>query len=824
MKRRLRFFENERLDLPDATAVHTLADSAFKDLLGSLVGSETDGPRVLNGFQCRVNPTDNTQILVAPGAALVPERMPDNTVEWTQLMVVGPDEAIVDLSGFGVGVFLGIWVKFIYVEGESDNRAQWRPDLVPEREEVVLEDTRYINDWQVAAAAQSPGTGWWRVSVVFWDGGLVGDNINDRRLLLFEGDSAGGSNPSTAWTIPSFSRSDDRANQGTKTLFSWAMAVLKRIEEIGGRKWYKARVYRENLRNAASEILVGIDEDTDEAFHYTLPGGGLDRLVQLETHLKGPNISGGAEDPRVTLRFVPAAGGLGSRSVVTIDTTERAMTLVAGDDMIREIVGPVDLRRSAGTNAIIKTTQYRGHFRDVTFSAATATATLFWSASGADRLTFTDCVFDGTLVAGLSACFRATAGGAKIRFIRCSFILANGGTGDHVQLTGGVSTSFEDCTFTNGATGINALVAQLDLRVSRSAFAVGEASILTTHKAGVVLSGNRYVTGLVVVGQNEDPDNKIVMDAGVGDDVHAAGPIGGHELRARGGTVAFDASVVGSRIQRTSTGDNLLLTAIRNAVGAFADLSALRYYSDLGVFGFSRRGDVKDIGLIPRLQRIGNRIAFLDTPSENGSQNLYFQARRIILGRNPAAVSHAKLHRDITPKAWGVIKRTDGVAFNPAQHARGITARGTAVETVAVYGDQGVHRYSIRGLELPDALYAAFASFVWGGGNALRENQLQIPVDGGFYRGIEEGRPAQVTVSMLNQTADGFDFVPMLGESRRVAITGGVAGVIEDAREIYFRGDPWTADGHEGSHYLIAWSVFSIAELPYVAGGNDGSL
>lgn len=763
MKKKLYIVDNERLDVPDALAIHGLADDALRYLVRALVAGESEGAVVVRGFTCTVNPTDDSQVLVDPGVAIVAE-LSGATSSFGQVTADDSDQKIAEFTGLLANTY-GLWVKFVYVLGEQDNRARWRTDLAPPREQVFQTMTRSVADWQVQVSVASPGAGWMRVATVVWDGGLVDADVADARTLFFEGAGSGGDNPAGTWTIPAFSRDTDRSTNGVRTLRGFAMAVLKRLEELGGRRWFTLPPFGENVRSASAEILISADTALASSVHYVLPADTEERQAALALYLSVPNLTNQSTDPRSVVRFVPATGG--SIEAISVSTANNPI-LISGASWPKRIEGPVQLRRTAGANDLLRVNDWYGLIHGVTFKATSGNAELV-RISGAAVVTFEDCIFDGTSVGTITRLVRVSST-AAVRFVRCSFLATGATTVGALLDIADADVRFEGCTFSAGAFGIQATEIPKLLLVSGGRFAGVDVGIQTPSQAGLVVIGPEFATttttcidcgasGLVVPAAQESVIALGVASTGIG---------AFRLLGARDGAVYFDGTTGTTKIAKTGTGATTLFRFHRP--GADADVQASRLYASSGFVGFEARSDANDGA---RLSFASHILRLLDATAVGDANSVQpvFNSKTLCLGgstANPLAYAT----RNTLVKAWGVIRRFDNVAFS-ADVWR--AARGNYGELVVTnpdpFGD-GTHVYKVTGLALPDALYG-----------------IQVTV-------ARKDQPALLGLEALGaevwgKTADEFFMMPTRADSGGVDIFAG--GGFDD--------------------YEITWSVHAICEV-----------
>jgi hypothetical protein len=772
MKKKTLWSSNERVDVPDATAIHDLADETRRGDARGVLSQTSEGPAIIRGFTCRVNPADDTQILITPGVALMRELLADGTVEEGQLVnLEGEDDEILDLSGRPTPSEFGIWVRFLYRAGETRNRARWRPDLSPEREQVVLMETRQIAGLSVRAETDSPGGEWFQIASVHWDGGLVAGDLIDARTLYFEGEPSGSGNPASSWSTADFSRSADRSTNGVKSLRQLVTAVQRRLLELAGRpKWYTAPVWGENVRSAGAAVTVRpVDHDGDEqTAHLTLGTAAQNRVTLTLMMLAGNLNHRTAGDPRSDVCFLPKVDG---PSVIEVDCSADGVT-PSGDNFRRRFYGAADLRRTAGNNDLIVTPAaaaahgFVASFDGLTFSATDGTGALLRVRHAADDLVFTNCTFDGTGTAETTALVRIEApSGARVSFVNCRFLLRAGQTG--VLISGAADVRFLGGSFTGaGDRCVNITASPAGIFSAVGTRFEGATTILKAVSAsGISLGGCQFAPGTTlfdIPGMPASGGSEAFYNAG-----HAAGGLlSGNWLESRGGTIFFGTARNRTLIHtdRTVTGTGSDGDLV-DFVGRYLRAVSGRVYLDSGNLRFRKASDTV--------------VELLDTAADSPARSM-LRMWRLLLG--PAtATGLDQYNRNLLPKAWGVIEMhkdwiagasagDKGAYYNSAGEVvqngvdgyyRSRTCRGNGESLVvqAYYlGDSGAAWvltanpanagertaaiFKVSGLGLPDERYSVVARAVF---------------DGTFsYAYAAKAPTTRLEVDVFTQTADAF--------------------------------------------------------------------
>lgn len=761
MKKKLNWSPNERVDVPDALAIHDLTDQARRDDTRGVLSQTSEGPAVVRGFTCRVNPVDDTQVLITPGVALMRERLADGTVEEGQIVnLEGEDDAVLDLTGRDQTTY-GIWVRFLYRTGDSANRARWRPDLSPEREQVTIMETRQIGGLSVEARTDTPGDEWFQIASVVWDGGLVAGDLTDARNLLFEGAPNGSGNPASSWSTADFSRSTDRSTNGVKSLRQFVSAVQRRLLELAGRpKWYTAPVWGENIRSAGPAVTVRpSDHDGDEqTAHLTLGTAAQNRVTLTLMMLAGNLNHRTSGDPRDEVVFLPMAG---AASVIDVDCSAGGI-VPSGDTFRRRFRGGASLRRTAGNNDLILTpTSAAAHgfvasFDGLTFAADDGTGALMHIRNAADDLVFTNCTFDGTGTAEMTTLVKIAAGyGARVTFINCRFLLGAGFGQTGVLISGEADVRFIGGRITGaGSRAINVTASPTGVVSAIGTRFDGMATcIKASDNDGLSFSGCLFApttTLFDVPGMPASGGAEAYYNAG-----HAArGMLSGNWLESRSGTVFFsttrDRTLTHTDRTITGTGSDGDLV---DFVGRYLRAVSGRVYLDSGDLRLSKAS--------------ATVVELLDTAANDPVASM-LRMWRLLLGPT-TATGLDQFNRNLLPKAWGCIEidhtwladagvgdrviagagyylsrtvRGNGDALTVRGYYLGDTGAAWVITADPGVGDRNAAIFKVSGLGLPDAKYAVTAHAVY---------------DGTFSVNYTPVTPeARLEVDVFTQTLDGF--------------------------------------------------------------------
>lgn len=259
----------ERVDVPDITAMSFLALGEFRRNLRALIVGESAN-YIVRGFAAipatipdttvtiKLDPGGGNPLSVALGA--------ENTgaVDYGQLIgdkdsngaTEGNAQQVLDFTGQPNGTYT-VQIRFAYASGANDNRAFWNPGT--DVEFIAPTDTRFLPTWE-ARFSGSPSGEWINLASVVWGGAtIVAGNITDLRQFAFEGTTPFQSGTQTGpGSISDFDRNVDRTllsverNEVYKALRGLARQVqdLKGPSDAGQWDWF-SHIYKTYDPNAA---------------------------------------------------------------------------------------------------------------------------------------------------------------------------------------------------------------------------------------------------------------------------------------------------------------------------------------------------------------------------------------------------------------------------------------------------------------------------------------------------------------------------------------------------------------------------------------------
>ena len=677
----------QRVDKPDAHAFHDLTVGEFRRVVRTMFGQKV----VFSEFTAALTgPGAPKQITFTRGAAITGETV-DGVAVLGELTGAGEGDAVgvLDFTGYQSGEWT-VWLAFNYSLGESRNRAHL-VDLTGV-EGVGLTTTRDVAGWSLAATLNGTDPDqpdpWIKLLEVHIDGEdlLVGD-LTDKRDLFFEGQADG-----ATYTVPAFSRDADRSTNGSKSLRDHVLAALKRFEELGGRAWYPAPVFGENVRAASDTITVGDPTGDAARVHVEWDGPTAAEATFL---LATPGVAG---DEKARVHFVPTA----ARARPQFDFDTSATGVQAAGSHPQHISGG-HFRRTAGANPLFLTVSLQGAVEDFVFDAGTVEVTeLLRLASSNDEVTFRNCTFDANGNDPLGSLVKIVATGRYI-FDRCTF--RGGGVGcvtTGVLFTADAAATFIGCRFE-------------DLNIGVDGGGFGDVSFVACVWNGC-LTDNVKLVG---------PGARItfpVTDAAgdfAGSDVNgsvlASGTVSGTVLETRSRMVTFGTDRVDAINFSSSTFAPFSYEAgpaeykVRDIAGRWVSAAKAFVWFDYSA------GDSIVI-TSPRVQIDGNRLCFAEGADVGGKPQpgvVYPHFSQFQIGADstdpdttPIIDAAFFLRKTIYIK---VTDAGDGLAATPP--AVFTTVRGVGVAVVNFVAlDQNSHSFVVSGLGLLDANYRVFAS------------------------------------------------------------------------------------------------------------------
>lgn len=201
--RRVNWTGDERVDIPDLTAMSGLNESEFRRQLSMLLqGADQVG--VLRGFEVEPESPASSRVVIrmdrtvdaVPGRTeslaiggenlgatidygiLIGGRSSDGSLE-------GPSQAILDFALLPADIYL-VEMRAATTTGATENRVFWNPTT--ESEYVDSVPTRVQPMWEAQIVPAISGGEWIPLALVVWGGGtIISSNIVDGRDLIFEG-------------------------------------------------------------------------------------------------------------------------------------------------------------------------------------------------------------------------------------------------------------------------------------------------------------------------------------------------------------------------------------------------------------------------------------------------------------------------------------------------------------------------------------------------------------------------------------------------------------------------------------------------------------
>lgn len=734
MQSKLRFVQNQRVDLPDAERIHDEADAGLREHGRVLANTAEPGltlsavnsaPKamILSGWTVRVNPASDQQLLITPGVAICAQVI-DGVESFGQVTVAAAERLLVMSGGLETK---GLWARFIYLAGTSENRARWRPDFSPAREQVFIHTTAYLADCELSLShggADTPPTanaGWFKIAEVdYGDGAVVAADIVDRRSLFFEGDAGGSANPATTWTIPAADRGASRGTIGARSFWGWVQRVNLRLEELGGRSWYDDAdaPNGESVRAAASTITVGASTaDRPHAILSTTPTAAEVGAAFLGN--TGADARGGVE-------FVTHANG--SRQGYAVDCSAGPVSLSVAHG--REITGNATFTKANGdVNPMFKTSSagagMRGRVRGLNFSETVGGLSLWLCENTADDILFEDCVFTAQDT-GLVDVVKLNSAG-RYTFINCKFVGADTSTTILVLVSmANCRVTFIGCHFTTAAVGVRVAAAGTNVAIVGCVFTGLDKGVVSTQD-GVSLYGCDFSTITTY-----DTDLQSEADYAPGTMAHGAqftGEVSARTFRASGGVVKTGVGTATLTLGATVSGDD----------GAGAKpVAAFKLYTFVGDSAAGKRLEyIASGGGAP------SRFALLDGASPT-VPTLPLHVHSLLVGED-ATDTRAVLSAGTTPRAWGAGRYDNTVPASATQEGGGTRYDGGLV-TVVYTPIAAEHAWVVSGLGMENNKYSVVPhlSLVLDNASHLLE------ADDGYTYGV----------TVVAKTDNGFTLIP----------------------------------------------------------------
>lgn len=354
-----KFSSQERVDLPDLTAVSYLVLGEFRRtargiLLGPNLASPPDHLNyVIRGFAVEAASPPDTTVLVRldPGGAnplsfaFGAENL-GARIDFGQL--IGGDGMDGTLEGnatytldFGAqppGTYT-VEMRHVYADGANDNRAFW--DEGGNAEFIAATDTRALPAIELRLSG-APSSEWITLASVVWGGAtIVAGNITDARVFAFEGATPFRQTSQTgSGGMADFDRSTSRGGSaGLNEVYPVLRALGRQIQDLKGASddarwdWF-SRVYSPfdpaNALGAATKSLRSVDTVTYTVGDGTATFGDFNGTTGLDaclTHIAG--IAGASRAARIE---IVVHGGatytLSGPTTLTANTAGRDLTVI----------------------------------------------------------------------------------------------------------------------------------------------------------------------------------------------------------------------------------------------------------------------------------------------------------------------------------------------------------------------------------------------------------------------------------------------------------------------------------------------------------------
>lgn len=249
---KLRVESNERVDIQDFQFLaKESVESSHRQLLSQFMTDPAKTRKwVVDGFEMS-NPSAK-QLRIEQGRAIAAFREGGSTY-YGLLLTEGDGYKIVDLNTYGAGSY-GIYVRFEFVEGDSESRIFWNPAGAGSEYTQTI-PTRYLANWSVRVEASDPGSEWMRIGTVV----QATMTITDQRQMYFEGDVH--NSYASGWSSDgggdANDRNSDRATYGISDFQTFTGAMRQCIEDIRGRglrRWWERDIGGMNIGFDAAPV------------------------------------------------------------------------------------------------------------------------------------------------------------------------------------------------------------------------------------------------------------------------------------------------------------------------------------------------------------------------------------------------------------------------------------------------------------------------------------------------------------------------------------------------------------------------------------------
>jgi hypothetical protein len=322
--RRVNFEAQERVDLPDMTAVSSLMLGEFRRQLRGLVLGESAN-KIVKGFAVEPAGVPDTTITVKldDGGSLgffIGSQDLGSRIDYGQLAggddiagnLEGAAQIILDFTGQPADTY-NVDVRFVEVDGTADNRV-FRNE-VTEAEFIASTETRVLPLYQLRDFGDPVTGDYQTLAAVIWNGVSIDANdITDDRVFLFEGDDFEAPLPGDPGGMPDFPRGKDRelVDAGVNEVYPILRALGRQIQDMKGPdpltgqwNWFgRTRGITDPFGTiGAPEFTTSFTHESEQVFtvgvgngitgttgHFNGPGGLQNCLNHIATIADGVNV------------------------------------------------------------------------------------------------------------------------------------------------------------------------------------------------------------------------------------------------------------------------------------------------------------------------------------------------------------------------------------------------------------------------------------------------------------------------------------------------------------------------------------------------------
>lgn len=326
----VRFSSQERVDIPDITAMSYLVLGEFRRTVRGLLTGQT-GTGVVRRFDVAPTSTPSSvEVTVNPGSTPLGIAVAGDGTSFGQVMggqddngnTEGNATQTFDFTGQPAGTY-SLQARFAYTAGANDNRAFW--NATTNTEYIAATNTRQLPVVELGVslgAGTSLGSEYIPLADIVWDGSTVTANdITDTREFLVEGTAGAFTGATQADNAGpgDFDRSTDRAVDGVNEVYPALRALARQIQDLKGPNtsgtwdWY-SRIWApysdggSSLATEQTRHVQALETTTYTVGDGTTTFGDFNSLETCLAHVAA--LSSPPETVRILLRSNASGGGI----------------------------------------------------------------------------------------------------------------------------------------------------------------------------------------------------------------------------------------------------------------------------------------------------------------------------------------------------------------------------------------------------------------------------------------------------------------------------------------------------------------------------------